>query len=193
MLAVVAIAGAAIALNEAMRRTELSEGLPPGQRARIGAPFNLIDQNGRRVSDTSFAGRKRLMIFAATSDRDRILATLQVLNAARDQTGPKAVALACIWITTDPERDTPAKLAAVLAETGGDWTALTGSTETIRILLRGFFVTDANAPPPQHAVKGAPPPAFSIAYLMDENGVFLSHRAISPDPAAIALWLNQSL
>ncbi len=200
MLAVVAIASAAIALNEAMRRAELSGGSVPvsggsasGQQERLAAPFNLIDQNGRQISDINFAGRKRLMIFAAASERDRILATLQIVNAARDLAGSKAATLACIWITTDPENDTPGRLAALLAQTGGDWTALTGSKEAIRSLMRAYFVPGADVAAPQHEIKGTPPVAMTTAYLIDEHGLFLSHRTVPPDPAIIGLWLNQSL
>lgn len=193
MLSVIVVAGASITFNEIMRRAELADGPVSPQQARVGAPFQLIDHNGHHVSDTSFAGHKRLMIFAAASERDRILATLQVLNAARELAGPKAASLACIWITTDPSNDTPAKLAAVLAETGGDWTALTGNEEEIRTLLHAYFVPDATAPTSQHGIKGAPPAAVATAYIMDENGAFLSHRTVPPDPAAIAQWLRQSL
>ncbi len=193
MLAVVVIAGASIAFNETMRRSDLADGSIPLTQVHVGAPFRLVDQNGRQVSDTTFAGRKRLMIFAAASERDRILATLQVLNSARDLAGPKAADLAYIWITTDPDNDEPAKLASVLAEAGGKWAALTGNNEAIRSLMHAYFVPDAKVPTsPSHA-KGAPPTAVTIAYLMDENGAFLSHRTVPPDPAAVAQWLSQSL
>lgn len=193
MVAVVAIAGAAIAFNEVMRRSELTEGTIPRQQARVGAPFDLLDQNGRHVSDASFSGHKRLMIFAATSERDRVLASLQVLNSARELIGPAASGLAFIWITTDPANDTPGKLAAVLAEAGGDWTALTGDPLAVRALMHAYFVPDPqSATPPPHS-KGAPPAPVTVAYLMDESGAFLTHRTVPPDPVVIAQWLSQSL
>ena len=193
MVSVVVIAGTAIAFNEFKRRAELPEALVPHQAAQVGAPFTLRDQNDRQISDTSFKGRKRLMLFAAASERDRILAALQVLNSAREIVGPAADSLAYIWITTDPDNDNPKKLAAVLAEVGGNWTALTGNKSEIRTLMRAFFVPDTVALTTAPTTKGEPPAPIATAYLMDENGVFLSHRTIPPDPAAMALWLKQSL
>lgn len=193
MLAVVVIAGASIAYNEYMRRNELPGATTGQQGGQVGAPFTLTDQTGRKVSDTSFAGRKRLMIFAPSSDRQRIMAALQILNSAREIAGPAAAGIAYIWITTDPENDEPAKLGAMLAEAGGDWTALTGSRQEIRSLMQAFFVPETQTPTASHVVKGTPPTAATIAYLMDKNGLFLSHRIVPPDASAIALWLNKSL
>lgn len=194
VLAVVATAAALIALNETMRRDELAPPAVDPSTSPVGARFSLIDQLGRTTTDRSFAGRKRLMIFAPAANRDDILAALQVINSARDLLGHRAESLAAIWIVTDPERSTPEDRARILAEAGGDWTALTGPKPRVEALMRSFFVPrpqagahDAAAP------KGAPPSSVTLAYLMDEEGRFLSHRTVSPDPAAIALWLQQSL
>lgn len=192
MLAVALTAGTAIAVNEVMRRNELQQTSPPVKATQVGAPFDLINQSGNRISDRNFAGRKRLMIFAATTEQDSIRAALQVINSARELAGPTMADLACLWITTDPERDTPERLSALLAETGGDWTALTGSATAIRALMRAYFVPDPEIQSSSPRPKGAPPAAVIVAYLMDENGAFLSHRTVSPDPAAIAYWLTQS-
>lgn len=197
MLAVVAIAAALIALNEGQRRAELLS--QPGDagvagHTTVGAPFDLVDQNGRAVTDRSFAGRKRLMVFAPAAERDRILATLQVINSARELAAPASDRLACIWIVTDPDRSSPAQRDAILQQAGGTWTVLTGPEPAIQALMRAFYVPSPR-PGSMNSLhpKGAPPAPVATAYLMDEQGSFLSHRTVPPDPAAVAGWLMQSL
>lgn len=197
VLAVAAMAAGLIYINEGYRSANLPLS-PPGQLApatvRIGAPFDLVDHRGHPTSDRDFAGRKRLIVFASTGERDRILAALQVINSARELAGPAAARLALIWITTDPARDTPEKMSALLAEAPqSDVVGLTGPEPVVRALTRAFFVPDPLAPANPAMQKGAPPAPQVIAYLMDQNGVFLSHRTVPPDPAAFAQWLVQSL
>ena len=198
MLAVGLVAVGLIAVNESYRRAELPSAPPAdgsgSQSVQIGAPFDLIDHRGQPVSDRSFAGRKRLMIFAAASDRDRILAALQVINSARDLLGPAQADVAALWITTDPVNDTPEKMSAVLAEARTkSWTGLTGPDAAVRALMRAFFIPPPGTTADTGTAKGVPPVPQVTAYLMDEHGGFLSHRTVPPDPTAFAQWLAQSL
>ncbi len=197
MMAVVALAVSLIAANEAFRRSELPTApllsVPSGQ-ATVGAPFELVDLSGQSVSDRSFTGRKRLMVFLSAAERDHVLATLQVINSARELASPAADSLVGIWIATDPSQSSPKQRAAILAEAGGNWSALTGPVSMIRALMRAFFVPSAHTGATTDARrKGAPPALVATVYLMDEQGSFLSHRTVPPDPAAVASWLMQSL
>ncbi|MFV0367274.1 MAG: SCO family protein [Hyphomicrobiaceae bacterium] len=187
-------------VNEHRRQADLTAVTPsqkfpakPGP-GRIGATFDLIDQTGKRRTSAGFTGRKMLMIFAALSEKPQTFAALQVLNSARELIGPAAQNIAFVWITTDPVNDTPNRLATALARTGGEWTALTGTTKAIDDLAASYFVPAvlARRTINKAATKGAPPVLATIAYLIDENGAFISHRTLPPDPAAVAQWLLQA-
>lgn len=200
LLLVVAGASALIMVNEHRRQADLTAVTPsqkfpakPGP-GRIGATFDLIDQTGKRRTSAGFTGRKMLMIFAALSEKPQTFAALQVLNSARELIGPAAQNIAFVWITTDPVNDTPNRLATALARTGGEWTALTGTTKAIDDLAASYFVPAvlARRTINKAATKGAPPVLATIAYLIDENGAFISHRTLPPDPAAVAQWLLQA-
>jgi protein SCO1/2 len=84
---------------------------PPLAGARIGGPFSLTDQNGRRVTDTQFAGRYRLVYFGYTFCPDACPADMQILMGGLKlfaQHDPTAAAkVQPIFITIDPARDTP--------------------------------------------------------------------------------------
>ena len=76
-------------------------------KALIGGPFALIDQTGKPVTDKDFRGRYMLVFFGFTHCPDICPAELQVMADALGQLGPKASEIVPVFITLDPERDTP--------------------------------------------------------------------------------------
>ena len=191
-LAVMGAAAGLIALNESRRTAELAALTPPAPLAGVGAPFDLIDQNGRPTTDRSFAGRRRVIIFAPLDASGRARAALQVISSARELLGPSLGDTAFIWINTEPGDNMPARMTALLQDIAAPWTALTGPSHTIEALARAFYVPTSR-PAAGAGVKGTPPPPATTAFLMDANGAFLSHRTVPPDPVAFAQWLGQSL
>ena len=196
---VVAAAASLILVNEAGRRSDLSPtGLGSAPHTRIGAPFTLVDQTGQQRTSASFAGRKVVLVFSALESGAVTYGALQVLNAARELLGTAANDVSFVWITTDPVRDTPERLRQAVETVGGRWTAFTGPKAAVHTLARAYLVPDqllfgsATRSDPAPA-KGAPPAAAAIAYVLDEQGAFLSHRTVAPDPAAMAHWIMKNL
>src|SRR4051794_35151973 len=87
---------------------------PPLEGAAIGGPFSLVDQNGRTVSDRDFAGKYRIVYFGYSHCPDVCPTDLQKIGEALDRFEKKdadrAGKIQPIFITVDPERDTPAAL-----------------------------------------------------------------------------------
>src|SRR6187200_3462404 len=81
-------------------------------QALVGGPFTLTDHTGKRVTDQDFRGRILLVFFGFTYCPDVCPSALQVVAAAIDKLGPKGQSVTPVLITIDPERDTPAQLAA---------------------------------------------------------------------------------
>ena len=75
--------------------------------ALIGGPFTLVDQNGKTVTDRDFRGKYMLIFFGFTHCPDICPAELQVMSAALDALGSKADEVVPVFVTLDPERDTP--------------------------------------------------------------------------------------
>ncbi len=93
---------------------------PPLAGARIGGPFTLIDQNGRTVRDSDFAGRYRIVYFGYTycpdvcpTDMAKIGQAMRILDKEAPRVAAKVVP---IFITVDPERDTPAAIKQFVGE-----------------------------------------------------------------------------
>lgn len=108
----------------------------------VGGPFSLIDQDGKRVRDTDFNGRYRLIYFGFANCPDVCPVDLQVVGAALKQLEAKdpgrAARVQPIFITVDPERDTPPLLKAYVANFHPRLIGLTGSVEEIAAAKREF-------------------------------------------------------
>ena len=73
----------------------------------IGGPFRLVDQNGKTVTDADLKGKWSLVYFGYTHCPDACPTALNDIAIALDQLGPKREAVRSVFITVDPERDTP--------------------------------------------------------------------------------------
>ena len=79
-------------------------------REPIGGAFALIDQNGKRRTDADFRGKFMLVYFGFTYCPDVCPTDLQQVGLAVDRLGAAGDAVQPIFITVDPERDTPEHL-----------------------------------------------------------------------------------
>jgi cytochrome oxidase Cu insertion factor (SCO1/SenC/PrrC family) len=80
-------------------------------REPIGGSFTLIDHNGAKRTDADFRGKLMLVYFGFTSCPDICPTDLQAIGLAVDQLGKGAEQVQPIFVTVDPERDTPQLLA----------------------------------------------------------------------------------
>ena len=124
---------------------------PPLAGARIGGPFSLTDQNGRTVTDRSFAGKYRIVYFGYTFCPDVCPVDVQTIGAglkafeARDPA--KAAGIVPIFITVDPERDTPAVIREFVGNFHPRRVGLTGSPEAIAATAKAYGVYFAKQKP----------------------------------------------
>lgn len=79
------------------------------------ADFELIDMYGKKATDERFAGKPMLIYYGFTSCPDVCPASLSILAATLEELGPSADDLQPLFISVDPERDTPERLADHLA------------------------------------------------------------------------------
>jgi protein SCO1 len=114
-------------------------GIPQFQDNHI----ELIDQNGIARNEDDFADRPIALFFGFTYCPDVCPTTLTTLASARDNldsAGINTKALQIIFITVDPERDTPEQLKQYLSLFDANVTGLTGSPDKVRSVLQQFGV-----------------------------------------------------
>src|SRR5664279_5922545 len=86
-------------------------------QALIGGPFQLINQDGRPVTEAALQGHWTVVFFGYTYCPDVCPTTLQTLAQAQNQLGPNGRDLQVLFVSVDPQRDTPAQLKTYLAGT----------------------------------------------------------------------------
>ena len=153
----------------------------------IGGPFHLIDDKGRAVTHADYRGRWVLVFFGYTNCPDECPLTLQKMAAALNKLGPLADKIAPLFITVDPARDTPARLASYLANFDPRIIGLTGSETQVAEAARAYRVYYA---PARHEESGADLVSHStFLYLMDPAGAFseLLPSDVDADKLAAAL------
>lgn len=136
----------------------------------IGGPFHLIDDKGRNVTDLNYRDRWMLVFFGYSNCPDECPLTLQKMAAALSNLGSLADQVAPLFITVDPVRDTPARLASYLENFDPRIIGLTGSDEQIAAAAKAYRVYYA---PAEHEQSGADVVSHStFLYLMNPAGRF---------------------
>lgn len=152
--------------------------------ALIGGPFSLIDQDGVKRASSDFRGRYLLIYFGYTNCPDVCPTTLSLMADALDRLGTKANAVVPVFITIDPERDTPAKLKPYVASFGRRFVGLTGDLAIIK-KVAGLYRVYVKKEPLQGGGYGMD--HSSVIYLMGPDGKFVAYwddTSIGPDKLA---------
>ena len=150
---------------------------PPLQGARIGGPFTLTDQDGRRATERDFAGKYRIMYFGFTHCPDVCPTDLAVIGQALrrfEKSDPeRAARVVPVFVTVDPERDTPAVLKEFVSAFHPRLVGLTGTPEQIADMVKRYGA---------YGAKGDP--AAGGGYNVDHSRLA---ELIGPDGKPIAL------
>ncbi len=99
--------------------------------ASIGGPFALEDQNGKPFTDRDMKGRPHLVFFGYTHCPDVCPTTLFEISELIKKLGPDAARAGVIFITVDPERDTPAVMKDYLSNFDPHLRGLTGDPAAV--------------------------------------------------------------
>ena len=172
-------------------------GEPEAQRGVIAlnslfeAEFDLTDMNGQPATDERFAGEPMLIYYGFSTCPDVCPAALGVMSATLDALGDEADDLQPLFITVDPERDTPEVLSRYLAF-DERILGLTGSPEAARAARDGLKVYAARVDMPDSAM-GYTMDHQSMFYLTDAEGTPLVALDDDLPPEALARAIRARL
>ena len=162
--------------------------------ALIGGPFTLVDQNGKTVTDRDFRGKYMLIFFGFTHCPDICPAELQVMSAALDALGSKADEVVPVFVTLDPERDTPEAVGTYVKIFGKNFVGLTGSPTAIANAAKAYRVTyskfeykDKNGNY-RYSIDHS-----ALVYLMDKDGQYLTHFTYGTPPSKMTETMRSYL
>jgi len=102
-------------------------------------PFALVDHNGRNVTDKDYRGKFMLIFFGYTYCPDVCPTELGTIANALDLLGPDAAKVQPIFISVDPERDTPEVLADYVSAFHPTLVGLTGTPEQVAEAAQSYY------------------------------------------------------
>lgn len=114
--------------------------------ATYASGFDLTDADGQRRRLSDFAGKVTVVFFGFTHCPDVCPTTLLELAAVKKALGPDGERVQGVFITVDPERDTPALLKAYVEHFGAGFVALRGTPDETLAVAKSFKVFYAKVP-----------------------------------------------
>jgi protein SCO1/2 len=156
--------------------------------AAIGGPFQLVDQDGRAVSEQDFKGKPFLVFFGFTHCPEICPAALFEMSEVLHKLGPDAERVNVLFITVDPERDTPAVLKDYLSSFEPQMRGLTGDSAAIAAAEKVYRVYAKKVPleggeyTMDHSV---------LVYLMNKEGRFVAPFNLKRRPEDSAAELRR--
>ena len=167
---------------------------PPLAGSRIGGPFTLTNQDGKRVSDTDFAGKYRLVYFGYTFCPDICPTDLQKLGQGmrmlEKDDASAAAKIQPIFISIDPARDTPAVLKAYVPAFHPRLIGLTGTQPEIDAVAKEYAVFHAKVPAKDGSANYLMNHSTQMV-LFDPNGAPLALIPQDKSPADMAAEMKR--
>jgi cytochrome oxidase Cu insertion factor (SCO1/SenC/PrrC family) len=160
-------------------------------REPVGGPFDLIDHGGRRRTDADFRGKLVLLYFGYTHCPDVCPTELQALSLALDMLGTAGDTVQPLFITVDPDRDTPSHLADYVTAFHPRLVALTGPAPAIRkvaLAYKVYFARSGAARDGDYAVDHT-----GFVYLVGKDGRYRGFLPPGTSPEEIADAVRRQL
>lgn len=184
------LTGLAIALTVTLFIVSRSEQPVLSGPPAIGGPFSLTDNNGRTRTEADLKGHPTLVFFGFTHCPDICPTTLFEVSEILRQLGPDAGGARGLFVTVDPERDTPEKLKDYLSSFDPNLTGLTGSPDAIQQMLKAYRVYAKKVPTDS---GGYTMDHTALVYLLDKQGRFVAPFNVKRPPADAAADLRRYL
>ncbi|GBQ88113.1 electron transport transmembrane protein Sco1/SenC/PrrC [Gluconacetobacter johannae DSM 13595] len=156
----------------------------------VGGPYALTDGYERAVTQDDFRGRYTLIYFGYTHCVDVCPLTLGTMSAALDELGPKGRAVTPMFISVDPERDTPPVVQDYVSRFSPRIVGLTGTDRQLRPVMDAFHVSAG-----RHAGNGS---GYlighsSLLYLMDGRNHLVGMIPVDSSSHQMAADLSRML
>ena len=179
-----------LALGACGRSSQTGVAASSGE-ALVGGPFQLVDQNGRPTDQTVLKGKWSAVFFGYTYCPDVCPTTLQALAGAEAKLGDKAKNLQVVFISVDPQRDTPAQLKTYLSIPAfpRNTIGLTGTPAQVAAAAKAYRVYYQK----EGQGEGYTMAHSSIVYLMNPAGKFVTALTESQTPSEVATQIGDAM
>jgi protein SCO1 len=148
--------------------------------AHVGGPFEVVDQDDHTVNDKTFLGRPSVILFGYTSCPDVCPTRLMDVSNWLKALGTLADKLNVMFISIDPERDTPTHLREFLSSFDPRIRGLTGTTKQIAAVAKEFRVYYKRV---EESDGSYSMDHSGAIYLMDKAGSFVAPLSFQTEDA----------
>lgn len=163
---------------------------PVTLQSSVGGPFQLVDHNGRTITDQDMKGRPFLVFFGFTHCPDVCPTTLFEVSEIMRVLGKDGERVRALFVTVDPARDTPEKLKDYLSSFDPRLIGVTGDEAGIKAIERAYRVYSKKVPLDG---GGYNMDHTAIVYLMDKEGRFVAPFNMKRRPEEAAADLRRYL
>ncbi|WP_245183221.1 MULTISPECIES: SCO family protein [unclassified Haematospirillum] len=140
-----------------------------------GGPFTLVDGQGKAVTDQDFRGRWMLVYFGYTYCPDVCPTGLQTISQAlRLLPSAKAEKVQPLFISVDPQRDTPEAVGAYVQAFDPSMIGLTGTEEQVAAAAKAYRVYYRKAPESGRAADDYLVDHSAMTWLMGPDGRYVT-------------------
>ena len=160
------------------------------QPAAIGGPFQLTDQNGKAVTEASLKGKPTLIFFGYTHCPDVCPTSLFEMSEVLRAMGKDADKVNAVFISVDPERDTPATMKDYLSSFDPHLEGLSGDPAETAKVITSYRVYAKKVPTKDGDYTMD---HTALIYLMDRDGRFVSPFNLKRTPEEAAADLKKYL
>lgn len=165
---------------------DFGEAAKPSFKVSVGGPFTLVDHNGKSVTEADFLGRYMLVFFGYTFCPDICPTTLSFIAEAMDILGEDGKDVVPVFISIDPERDTPEQLKDYVENFHPRLVGLTGTPEQVAVAAKAYRVYYAKL----EAEGGDPDEYFmghaTSTFLIGPDGKYLTTFSGGTSPQDMA-------
>jgi protein SCO1/2 len=152
---------------------------------RALSPFVLTDHNGNSFGIEQLTGKWSFVFFGYTHCPDVCPTTMSVLNSVARRLGNDTPAVQYIFVSVDPERDTPGQLGQFVTWFNGDFIGITGTDQELENLTRQLGVVYMRIPDEKEAGSYSVDHTASVL-LFDPDGRFHAIFSAPLDAAELA-------
>ena len=152
--------------------------------AREMAPFSLLDHNNAVFDNNALGKRWSFIFFGYTHCPDVCPTTLSVLNSVAHKLGDLDEDIRFVFLSVDPERDTPEQLAQFVSYFNGEFIGVTGTPEGIQQITRQLGVLHSRVQAEEGA-SGYLVDHTASVFLFDPDGRY--HAVFTPPLSADAI------
>jgi protein SCO1 len=156
----------------------------------IGGPFKLVDQDGKPITDQDMKGEPLLVFFGYTHCPDVCPTTLFEISEVLRAMGPDAARVHALYITVDPERDTPAVMKDYLSSFDPNLRGATGDAQAVETVEKAYrvYAKKVSTGNGDYSMDHT-----ALVYLMDKQGRFVAPFNLKRRPEDAAADLKKYL